>query len=204
MKTLLVIPCCKRKIQGGINFNDQLTFFENENNVFDLIERRNQRLTQFEHLLNNNEEYLEAWERYDGTIYRKLKQYQNLIDKLIQNKIIDIVIVSAMYGLINYNTKIKNYDLSMGQLGGVKFWNNGNLLTNSLNFYIAENQISSVYTFLSPNQYYIALFGDNFNQINHEQIWPIGLRGVNKINNQVSESIIEIIIELASEHQIQV
>ena len=33
MKQLIIIPCCKKKVNGGIEINQEPTFFENINNI---------------------------------------------------------------------------------------------------------------------------------------------------------------------------
>jgi len=185
MKQLIIIPCCSRKISGGIEINQELTFFENPNKVPELIERRNERINLIHP--NIQEELLPAWQRYDGQIYRRLKEHQPLINTLIAEKKLDIIIISALYGVININTPIINYNLEMGALGVVNFWNHNEIISNSINQYCIENDIENVYTFLRPTTYYNALIGLR----EHIQIWHYGLRGVNNINNHLADLIIQ-------------
>jgi cytoplasmic iron level regulating protein YaaA (DUF328/UPF0246 family) len=158
MKQLIIIPCCSRKVDGGIEINRGLTFFENINNVPELIVRRNERIN-LTHPNIQEEELLPAWDRYDGRIYQILKEHQPLINALIAENKLDIIITSALYGVININTPIANYNLRMEALGGVNFWSHNHILGNSINEYCLQNNIENVYTFLRPTTYYNALIG---------------------------------------------
>jgi hypothetical protein len=133
MKTLIIIPCCKRKLMGGIQINQPQTFFENDNILPELILKRNNRIQNIPVI--DHFDFLPAWERYDGHLYRNLKVHQILIDSLIQHGYLDIIIISALYGVINYNTPINNYDLRINQLNGVNYWRNQNTLSNAINLY---------------------------------------------------------------------
>lgn len=200
MKNLIVIPCCARKIKGGKEKSIyRTTFFEDNNLVKDLIDKRRSRINELDYLISNKNELLPAWERYDGTIYRNLKKHQDLINKLIKNELLDIVIVSAFYGVINYNTVINDYDLSMNQRRSVSYWAENSLLSKSLYEYGNFCGIKNIYTFLSPNTYYKSL-GKNI--LIHTQTWPLGLRGVNNINNEVAKLIFERLNLIAKENNL--
>lgn len=186
MKQLIIIPCCSRKVDGGIEINRGLTYFENINNIPELIERRNERIN-LTHPNIREEELLPAWDRYDGQIYRRLKEHQPLINTLIAENKLDIIIISALYGVININTPIANYNLEMGALGGANFWSHNHILSNSINEYCLRNDIENVYTFLRRETYYRALIGLR----EHIQTWPNGLHGVNNINNHLADLILE-------------
>lgn len=188
MKTLIIIPCCKRKLMGGIQINQPQTFFENDNILPELILKRNNRIQNIS--VVDQFDFLPAWERYDGHLYRKLKEHQILIDSLIQHGYLDIIIISALYGVINYNTPINNYDLRINELNGINYWKNQNTLSNAINLYCEEKNYKNIYTYLTPNSYYKAALGLNENLIEHEQVWPIGLRGINNIYNNLSNLII--------------
>lgn len=202
MKQLIIIPCCSKKNNGGIEINQEITFFENINIVPELIEKRDERM----HLTlpNFQLELLPAWDRYDGRIYRRLKEHQNLINELIANDYLDIIIISALYGVININTPILNYNLEMSALGGVGFWGNENILNNAINNYCIQNSIENVFTFLRPATYYKALIGDGNNFREHIQVWPLGLRGANNINNHLADLIIERINQINIENNVKI
>ena len=191
MKQLIIIPCCSKKVDGGIEINQELTFFENINNVPQLINRRNERINLAH--LNIEEELLPAWDRYDGRIYRRLKEHQLLINALIDENKLVIIIISALYGVVNINTPISNYNLEMKALGGVNFWRFNNILSHSINEYCLQNDIENVYTFLTPDSYYSALRGLR----EHIQVWPEGLRGANNINNHSADLIIQRLLQIS-------
>ena len=192
MKQLIILPCCSKKVDGGIEINQGLTFFENINNVTELIELRNERIN-LTHPNIQEEELLPAWDRYDGRIYRRLKEHQPLINTLIAENKLDIIIISALYGVININTPIVNYNLEMGALGGVNFWSYNHILSNSINEYCLQNDIENVYTFLRPATYYNALIGLR----EHIQMWPNGLHGAHNINNHLADFIIQRIQQIS-------
>jgi len=191
MKQLIIIPCCKKKVNGGIEINQEPTFFENINNVPELIERRNERINLT--MPNVQPELLTAWDRYDGRIYKRLKEHQPLINTLIADEKLHIIIISALYGVININTPIINYNLEMGALGGVNFWSHNNILSNAINEYCIQNDIENVYTFLRPATYYMSLIGLR----EHIQEWPVGFHGPNNINNHLADLIINRINQIS-------
>jgi hypothetical protein len=192
MKQLIIIPCCSKKVTGGTQINQGLTFFENINNVPELINRRNERINLV-HLDIQEEELLPAWDRYDGRIYRRLKEHQALIDTLIAQNKLDIIIISALYGVINIKTPIANYNLEMKALGGVNFWRFNNILGHSMNEYCLQNDIENIYTFLTPGSYYSSVRGLR----EHIQIWPEGLRGPNNINNHSADLIVQRLMQIS-------
>ena len=179
-KNLIVIPCCKRKIVGGA-IAGPMTYFDNPDAQPNLITERGLRIQANPTI--NALQFLPAWKRYDGNLYRKLKDHQLLIDMLRANNCLDIIIVSALYGVINYDTYINEYDLEMnGRLAG--FW--GNVLPGSINDYCQVTGVENLYTFLRPVTYYAAI---NVGLRPHTQFWPHGLRGNNNIYNEVAFEI---------------
>jgi hypothetical protein len=197
-KNLIIIPCCAKKNAGGVLINQHHTFFENNDQVPELISRRNNRKDQFPP--KNAHEFMQAWDRYDGRIYRRLKEQQNLINTLLNDNCIDIVILSALYGVINYKTSINNYDLEMGANNGVDYWAADNLIANSINIYCGLTGVENIYTFLRPDTYYRAL-RPNFLMTPHSQLWPVGLRGPMNVLNHVSDHIIQILNNIFKECQ---
>ena len=171
MKNLFVIPCCKRKIRGGEarNENTPLTYFEDIDQVPNLVNARNEKINS--NNLDHPDILLKAWDRYDGTIYRKLKEGQQRIDKLMAKGCLDIVIVSALYGVINYNTPIANYDLAMKQ-EDIIHW--GNSISEAINNYCINHKIDEVFTFLAPTTYYPVT---NRSLRDHQKSWPVDPNG---------------------------
>lgn len=194
-KNLIILPCCSRKNHGGNALNARITFFENENTCTQLINKRNIRMIQSPPLNPNN--FMRAWDRYDGVIYRRIKHQQNLIDELIKEKCLDIIIMSAMYGIINYDTYINNYDLEIRANGGISFWGQDNVISSSINSYCMHTGVEQIYSFLNPNTYYRGLAA-NALVIEHFQSWPIGLRGPTNVLNHVSDQIVERLNNISS------
>ena len=194
-KNLIILPCCSRKNSGGNDSNAGITFFENENICTQLISKRNIRIRQSPPSNPNN--FMRAWDRYDGVIYRRLKQHQNLIDNLIKEKCLDIIIMSALYGVINYDTYINDYDLEIKANNGINFWGQGNVISSSINSYGEYTGVQQIYSFLTPNTYYRGLAA-NALVINHFQSWPLGLRGATNVLNHVSDQIVERLNNISS------
>jgi hypothetical protein len=197
-KTLFIIPCCKRKVEGGAPLAIGGTYFDNPAISAPLIAKRALKGTLIGYPVGWNlagEELKIAWDRYDGLLYRRLKEHQILITHLIQMGSLDIIIISALYGVINYNTPIVNYDLEMK--GNVAFWNApaGNVISTAVTNYCNANNINIIHTFLTPTTYLMAATGGGLfpAHINH---WPVRLRGVNNIYNRVADMAIEILLNL--------
>ena len=176
-----------------MNRNQQITFFEKAENVPHLIQRRTEQFNAFPP--KNQTELLPAWDRYDGRIYRRLKEHQGMINNLITNHCLDIIIVSALYGVINFNTPICNYDLEMK---ANNFWSQDHVIGHAINLYCQQNHIDNTYSFLREETYKRATTGID-NNIWH---WPLGLRGANNINNHLADLIIERLNIIAAENNL--
>ena len=190
-KHLLVIPCCARKNSGGERKSSKLTYFENNEYVPKLIAARN--INMRNHPVIDNGRYMPAWDRYDGGLYRDLKKHQNLIDNLIQRDCLDIVIVSALYGVINFNTEINNYDLMMSHKGLNRLW--GDIILRSNQNYKLETRVTHTYVALSNTYLNVANRKDGLGQIT--DLWAYGFRGVPLINQKVAENIINKLKEIS-------
>jgi len=105
---------------------------------------------------------MKAYKRYTGPyaqIYRQISP--NSWDKLEKTANLDLLIVSALYGLVRYDEPIRYYDKTMkdrieGQT--LKTWWRNHDLCTILKDYINKNNISEVHVVLS-NDYNEALFG---------------------------------------------
>jgi hypothetical protein len=193
MKNLIILPCCSSKIPGGVAYQPaNVTFFDDPNNqvITGIVNRRNLLMAAQEGL--NVAQFMPAWCRYDGVIVGRLKRdVLNLITQLYENNCIDIIFISALYGAINVDTQIANYDLLMPINPNFEDrWSN--TISNAVNEYCQLNEISNIYTFLRPDTYYRALNGNNnFCDRPHLQSWPVGIRGANNVNARVAEMVIE-------------
>jgi hypothetical protein len=194
-KYLIVLPCCSRKIDGGNQQVQRSTYFEDANNVPDLIRDRAQNMRQHAAIIENNDQFLTAWERYDGVIYRRLKAEQRLIDELMHHNLIDIVIVSALYGLLNYDTPINKYNLKMNAGGLAGLW--GTSVSSAINNYITSQHITETHLFLA-NAYSIVT--TRLAIPNSVDGWVYGLRGVNNINNAQANKIIDLLRSIKAKH----
>jgi hypothetical protein len=190
-KSLLILPCCAGKIPGGKSKINKLTYFENIEYVPDLIRAREINLQN--HPIVDGGKYMCAWDRYNGGLYKNLKAHQNLIDDLIKRGCLDIVIVSALYGVINYNTEINNYDLMMSQGGLSRLWDDH--IVSSIQNYKLETGITHTYIALSNSYLNVANRNGGLDQIT--DLWVYGLRGVQLINQKVAENIINKLKEIS-------
>ena len=106
--------------------------------------------------------YMEAYKRYTGMhsqIYRQI--YSSSWEKLRKTQNLDLVIVSALYGLLRYDEPIRYYDITMKDRIGhqtLKTWWRNIGLCAILKDYINENNISEVHNVLSKD-YNEALLG---------------------------------------------
>lgn len=97
--------------------------------------------------------YLEAYERYSGHLYGKI--FENSWNKLNRNPELKLVIVSALYGFVNYNESIRYYNRTMkdyiypGKL--LKTWWSNQSLSEILLDYVTQNGIQKVHNFLSTD-----------------------------------------------------
>lgn len=155
---LILIPCCKTKQPGGITKN------QSESSLLDYLTKpKMERLSNLRNELANyffeidHAEYMQAYKRYSGAIYRRV--LPETWGKLSENCKLDLVIISAFYGLLRYDDWICDYNITMKDKIGKKtlktWWRNNGLCQISED-YIIENNISEVHNFLS-NDYNEAL-----------------------------------------------
>lgn len=150
-RVLILIPCSERKRKGGIpvyNASSSIINYLTDSSKEHLLSLR-KRL--FEHFpLPFKIEYIEAYRRYNGQIYRQISS--SSWDKLKKNPELDVVIISALYGLLRYDEPIRYYDISMKNKKGqhtLKTWWRKNGLCAILKDYINKNNISKVHNVLS-------------------------------------------------------
>lgn len=116
---IVLIPCCNRKRYGGTpeyqpsSLADSLT-----TNTFDLLMQTRCELASLLGLLpgpdlgftgeGNRPDFLPAYKRYTGIIYQKGE-----IESLYPNFKGKLIIISALYGLLDANDLIRYYELKM-------------------------------------------------------------------------------------------
>ncbi len=179
---LLIIGCAGTKIPGGeeIQKND----FSNHESI---IEERNKVLEQYRKLLDNptpqdyfnksrrgigavdntyfmeqinNKFLLPAVERYSGGIF-----YSNELKKLYKQKNeesnLHILIVSGLYGIIEFTDSIIDYQLEIRDNYPFNFWSEekNRSINEAVVKYMADNKIGNdlVFYSLSPTNYKSAL-----------------------------------------------
>lgn len=96
-------------------------------------------------------EYLEAYRRYQGNLYSKISK--SSWNRLTQTEESKLIVVSALYGLVNWNEPIRYYDRTMDDNIRPRrklntWWSHGQLSDILLDFVI-ENRIKIVHSFLS-------------------------------------------------------
>lgn len=96
--------------------------------------------------------YLEAYKRYTGHIYRQISS--SSWSKLKQATNLDLVIVSALYGLLRHDETIRYYNKTMKDKMGtytLKTWWRNNGMHGILKDYVNKNNIKEIYIALSKD-----------------------------------------------------
>lgn len=164
MRTLIVIPCSGRKEKGGEN---GLVWARDKSVIHRLPPTASERLLDCRRELAQKFGLAEgedlggaragpvplmpACRRYDGNLYRKIEKA--LWSSVARSDSVEIVIVSALYGLLTPWEPIRYYNVSMTdpfahRLRLARWWSDqglGRLLTE----YVKRNGASVVHDFLS-------------------------------------------------------
>jgi cytoplasmic iron level regulating protein YaaA (DUF328/UPF0246 family) len=167
-----LIPCCGEKTKHGtesyqiLSRNSIISYLSKEKGER-LLKLRKQVALAFRETpgpdlgfeTDNPEiKFLEAYKRYRGNLYSKIAN--DSWNKLERNPKIRLIIVSALYGLVNYNEPIRNYNRSMKDHITperlLKTWWKMHSLADILLNYVRLNEIKEVHDFLS-NDYRDAL-----------------------------------------------
>lgn len=143
-KTLIIIPCSNGKKEGG-NKEQNTDYFDvtPQNSIDNFRVTRKNILNEFARELKDPQYLLEAYQRYNGHIYRRINW--QLVHQKADAGCLKIVIVSALFGLLEYKRKIPNYDFTFKKTKTL--W--GYSIQEAINQYIADNRIENVYSFLS-------------------------------------------------------
>jgi cytoplasmic iron level regulating protein YaaA (DUF328/UPF0246 family) len=170
-KTLIVFACCNRKRPDG---EKSLTWSKKQSIINRLSSETGQKLLESRHKLArrfNKAEgkdlggdkdapvlLMRAFERYDGNLYRKIdKSYWH---KLLQIDYVNVLIVSALYGLLTPWEPIRDYNIMItdafrSRFSLARWWKNQGL-GFYLKEYIIRNGITEVHDFLSGSYSTIA------------------------------------------------
>jgi hypothetical protein len=161
-KKLLIIGCSHSKNDGG-EVNIEQDYFAQQN---ELIINRNLRFDDYTDLLQNDQEYFEerfdyfneqnnnrlfkpAIQRYEGRFYSDV--HKQLYLEKNQNSNLHILIISGLYGVIEFRDSIIDYHLEISKR---PLWTmqNNTIIHNSIRNYIFENQIEDEMVFYSLSQ----------------------------------------------------
>lgn len=121
MGMLILIACCGKKRDGGTNeycltnnivnrldteFAERLMSLRRELcREFKLVEGPDLGFEEIE----NEIRYMPAYQRYNGNLYSKISHHSwNILN---ENPNLTLIIVSALYGLLNHNEQIRYYNL---------------------------------------------------------------------------------------------
>jgi len=167
-RTLILIPCSGLKRSGGTteyHTNSSILNYLTSTSREHLLSLRRQLFGHFSipvgpdigYHNDGTINYRGAYKRYAGKIYSPISS--GSWEKLRSTPHLDLVIVSALYGLLRYDESIQNYDVMMqGKIGNhtLKWWWRNKGLCMILRDYINKNNISEVHNVLS-NDYNEAL-----------------------------------------------
>lgn len=143
-KTLIIINCCSRKKTGGIKATNEDYFDKNkgeQDRNFSTL--RNEIISKNKDQISNPELQLEAYSRYDGSVYREIN-WNKIIELHNQNKI-EVLIVSALYGVIEFQRLIPEYDLTIKETREI--W--GNTIMEAVNQFVKDKEILNIFNCLS-------------------------------------------------------
>ncbi len=176
-KKLLIIPCSDKKRASGTEFYER-NYFNSENYKYLNVVREIRKYHYLEHIdsnpyhfigkkdilgngnivpidsnyfkscLNGNN-YVTAMERYEGKFYTN--EHRILYFEKNSNANLYILIVSGLYGLLQFNDEIIDYHFEISN--GPNIW--GNCLTKTIKQYINENEIEDDMVFYSLSEKYL-------------------------------------------------
>jgi cytoplasmic iron level regulating protein YaaA (DUF328/UPF0246 family) len=175
---LLIIPCSHKKRASGTDFHERNHFnsekYEYLNvarklrkyHYIELINSKpNEFIMQkditgngvsvkvegnyFIDLLNTNNNFMPAFERYEGKFYSN--ELKNLYFQNNRYNNLHILIISGLYGILEFRDEITDYHLKIND--GVNIW--GNILTDAINQYIIEKNIDHNDVFYSLSNEYL-------------------------------------------------
>jgi len=171
-RTIILIPCSGSKREGGetsYNTNSSILNYLTDSSRKHLLNLRRRLFEYFSIQFgqdvghhNNKIYYMPAHKRYagkDSQIYRQISP--SSWDILRNTENLDLVIISALYGLLRYDEPIRYYDKKMKDImehQTLKTWWRNNGLCDIVKDYLNKNNISEVHSVLS-NDYNEALRG---------------------------------------------
>lgn len=96
-----------------------------------------------------------AYKRYGaGQLYRNMDI--DMVQQKIAQGSLRVIIISALFGALEFNTPIPDYDLFMSKTK--RRWLAGNTLGNAIqNYVIANPDVTRIKSFVSPSDYLQAM-----------------------------------------------
>ena len=153
MKELLIIPCSQRKIIRNKkdktirNFHKDIEKKQSKK----LLDLRNQLRTKIKsQFLENQSDHILAYRRYSGSLYKQIEESTWFETEKNDDK--EIIIISALYGIIYWNEIIDNYNLSMSDKISnrtLSTWWKRNNLKEIVAEYINKSEFGNIRSFLS-------------------------------------------------------
>lgn len=149
MSTLMILQCTNKKTPSGQPMPVHDFFAES------LGPTRNQLIAHYPQPNYDNGQLLPAYERY-----RAGQLYQKISLATVQEKInlgsLRVIIVSALFGALEFDTPIRNYDLVMSKTK--RKWLARNVLGNAIQRYVlARPDITHIKSFVSTTDYLPAM-----------------------------------------------
>jgi hypothetical protein len=158
---LILIPCCQRKEFGGGKEYDEGLAIANQLGPFaeTLINLRRQLASYFGlepgpdlgSDISTSIPYLPAFRRYAGNLYSKISN--NAFQKLENCRNVKLVIVSALYGLLNWHEPIRwyNYVMSDRAPNDIPIWSwwKRMKIAEMIAYYVKKSGVKVVHDFLS-------------------------------------------------------
>ena len=162
MKSIILITCCGTKNSAtgieSIENHNAITNFLSIEKAEKLIQLREKTFDAFNENIDFESGLMKANERYTGLIYKPISI--DTWNKIEHSNSIDLIIFSALYGLLRFNEPILYYNIMMidyikERMKLNKWWRiNG--IGSVLVDYIERNEIKIIYNLLS-NAYNAAL-----------------------------------------------
>jgi hypothetical protein len=208
---LLIIPCSKVKIDGACEIDIKNYFLnQNTNNVFDgFLLNRNERMQTYQNLMAEDPGYfaenyelqfyidaienanqMPAFERYNGRFYND--ELRNLYYWKNNDANLHILIVSGLFGLLEFRDTIINYHLGISKANPNWMEVDDFTLRDTVISYMNCNSIrhQDVFYAVSPTNYRLALKPlPEWNDL-----W-INIEGVRSANNAYSARCVQIFLE---------
>lgn len=149
MSTLMILQCTGRKATGGQPLPVHDPFAEALGPIRDAL------LAHHPQPELDSEQLMPAYERYGvGQLYSNMN-WPMALQKIADGSL-RVIIVSALFGALEFNTPIPDYDLAMSKTK--RSWLAGNTLGNAIRSYVLANpDITRIKSFVSPSDYLQAM-----------------------------------------------